>query len=128
MIPRILAAAKCEARLLPVIVVLSLLLLPACAQLPQEVQGDQLEQRLRVAQQCTLMGSKEASPQCEAVRQALIGRTTTEADKLALSCFDALHASNLNAAKKAFNSGIATAPTNPHILACGSEIATIEKK
>lgn len=102
-------------------------LLAACAALPPALQQQQLEERLHVADKCTLMGSSEPSTACTAVRQALIGTKQSEGDRFALSCFDALHANKAKTARKAFESGLAKEPSNPHVLACGKELAAHTK-
>ncbi len=100
-----------------------------CKNAPDALKGDQLRQRLRVTKACLLMGEKEASKGCEAARHALIGKSPqTPGDKLAIQCFDHMHASRLTEARKAFNDGLIKEPANPYVLACGNELRRFEKK
>jgi len=102
-------------------------LLVGCHHLPVQLTTEQLEQRLHVSEKCTLMGDTEPSASCVAVRQALIGTSLSEADQLAISCFDALHAKKMKSARKSLDKGLVKEPTNPHLLACGKEIASRAK-
>ncbi len=115
--------------LLVAAVVLALVPLAGCKTLQSELKSKRLDQRLRVARKCTLMGEKKASDVCIGARQALIGKAKlTPADKLALSCFDHLHAKKINEARKAFNKGLTTKASNPYVISCGKEITRFKKK
>lgn len=103
--------------------------LGGCTRLQSELKGNRLDQRLRVSKQCTLMGEKDASDVCIGARQALIGKAkVTPGDRLALTCFDHLHARKIEEARKAFSKGLTTEATNPYVISCGKEITRFNKK